>query len=243
MTSYPEPTPEAIDAETERLWPRYETFMKAQNREPDRSELRSWAIENLREQIILETEAKASGKSVNDFMKSIADGVPQPKVDEARALFKAHPGRFVAPERVHARHIVIHRNESDAAQANLRLLNLRGRILSGEISWEDAVKENSSCAGHDDLGFFPRGAMVQAFEDVAFALKEGELSDVVETEFGWHLIRVDAHLPEEPMLFDEVRDNLLAMMKEDRGRTALESFVDGRKAACGWASEGQGTQP
>lgn len=235
--NYPEPTEEAVTAETERLWPRYETFMKAQGKEPDRAELRSWAVENLREQIILETEAKIAGKSVNDLMKGIAESVPSPTAEEARELFKAHPERFVAPERVHARHIVIHRNESDAPQATLRLLNLRKRILGGETTWEEAVRENSSCAGNDDLGFFPRGAMVPAFEDAAFALDEGAVSDVVETEFGWHLIRVEAHLPEEPMLFDEVRENLLAMMKEERERSALEAFVDERKTACGWAAD------
>ncbi len=229
MRTYPEPVETAIAAEVQRLWQRYEMFMKAQGKTPDKEELRKWAIENLREQIILEEEAKAAGMTLDAFMKSIVDAVPAPTIEEARAHFKAHPERFIAPERVHARHIVIHNHEMDAAEATARLLNVRELILSEALTWEDAVKQFSACAQQDDLGIFPRGAMVPAFEEAAFALEEGTISDVVATEFGWHLIKVEAHLPEEPMLFDEVKEDLLNFMRAERERTALEAFVDERK--------------
>ncbi len=231
MTPYPPPTPEAIAAEADRLRPRYEAFMRANGEEPDPNQLNDWAAENLRERIILETDAKAAGKTVDALMRDIAATAPAPTLDEARALFKAHPERFVAPERVHARHIVIHRDAGLAApEAILALQNLRADILAGKTTWEDAVAARSACPGNDDLGFFPRGAMVQAFEDAAFAAPEGTITDVVETEFGWHLIQVLAHLPEEPMLFEEAKDALLAELRETRERAALEAYVDARKA-------------
>ena len=228
---YRQPTPEAVAAEADRLRPRYEAFMRANGEEPDPAQLRDWAAENLREQIILETDAKAAGKTVDALMKDIVAAVPPPTVEEARAVFKAHPERFVAPERVHARHIVIHREEvQNAAEAVTALLNLRSQILSGKTPWEEAAAAHSSCPGHDDLGFFPRGAMVQEFEDAAFAAEEGSVTDVVETPFGWHLIQVLAHLPEEPMLFEEAKDSLLASLREERERAALEDYVDSRKS-------------
>ncbi len=226
---YPEPVAAAIEAEVQRLLPRYEAFMKAQDKTPDKEELRAWAIENLREQIILEEEAKAAGKSLDAFMKSIVEAVPAPTVEEARAYYKAHPERFVAPERVHARHIVIHRTEATAAEATTRLLNVRELLKLQSLAWADAVKQFSSCPNGDDLGVFPRGAMVPTFEEAAFQLEEGAISDVVETEFGWHLIKCEAHLPEEQLLFDEVKQDLLAFMQTERERTALEAFVDARK--------------
>lgn len=228
---YSQPTPEAVAAEADRLRPRYEAFMRANGEEPDPAQLRDWAAENLRERIILETDAKAAGKTVDALMKDIVAAVPPPTVDDARAAFKAHPERFVAPERVHARHIVIHRDQAaDPAQAVTDLLNLRAQILAGKVTWEEAAAQRSSCPGNDDLGFFPRGAMVQEFEDAAFAAEEGTITDVVETPFGWHLIQVLAHLPEEPMLFEEAKDALLASLREERDRDALEAYVDARKA-------------
>ena len=109
------------------------------------------------------------------------------------------------------------------------LLNLRAKILAKELTWAEAAAQVSACA-QDDLGTFPRGAMVEAFEQAAFAAEEETITDVVETEFGWHLIYVIAHLPEEPMLFEEVKERLMASMREAREREALERFVDDRKA-------------
>ena len=226
---YPQPTPEAIDAEVARLTPRYEAFMKAEGETPDPAQLRDWAAENLREQIILEQEAKAAGKSVDALMRAITEAVPEVTVAEARAHFKAHPEQFIAPERVHARHIVLHRQTHEPAEAMTELLNLRAKLLAGELTWEEVAARHSAC-GQDDLGFFPRGAMVEAFEEAAFAAEEGTITDVVETEFGWHLIQVLSHLPEEPMLFEEVKEQLMASLREAREREALEHFVDARKA-------------
>ncbi len=225
------PTPAAIDAEVARLKPRYEAFMQAQGEPVDEAQLRDWARENLIEQAILKAEAKAAGKDVDALLKSIAEAQPKVTIDEARAEFKAHPERYVAPERVHARHLVIHRGTMDPAEAVRTLLNLRTQIQSGTCTWDEAVARHSACPHNADLGFFPRGVMEQAFEDAAFAAEEDSITDVVETPLGWHLIHVVAHLPEEPMLFEEAREPLLASLQEARTRTAIETFLDERRAA------------
>lgn len=227
---YATPTLEAIKAEAERLRSRYEVFVKAQGLEPDEQQLLEWAEENVLEQIILETEAKAVGKDVNALLQSLVEKVPEVTTEEVRAYYKAHPDQCIAPERVHAQHIVLHRHEiKDPSEAYSRLLNLRKEILSGQKTWEAAVREVSHCAQQSDLGFFPRGVMVEAFEEVAFKLEEGEISEVIETEFGWHLIHVISHLPEEQQLFEEVKERLKHMLTEERQRAALEHFVDERK--------------
>ncbi len=229
MGPYPAPSEHAIKKEIARLQARYDAFMKARGETADPEQLRAWAIENLREQSILETEAAQLGITVDALLKRIVDAVEPVTVNEAREFFKANPKRFIAPERVHAKHIVLHRQTTPQAEALTTLLNLRAKLIAKTISWEEAVQKYSSCAAQDDLGFFPRGAMEETFENAAFAAEEGSITDVIETPFGWHLIYVVAHLPEEPMLFEEAKEGILAHLNEDRQRTALEQYVDERK--------------
>ena len=86
---------------------------------------------------------------------------------------------------IRASHILV-KNEQDAVE----LLN---NIKAEKISFEDAARENSLCPSGQvggDLGFFGKGMMVKPFEDAAFSLEIGELSEPVQTQFGWHLIKL-----------------------------------------------------
>ena len=170
--SYPAPKPAAIDAEVARLKPRYEAFMQANGETPSDEQLRAWATENLQEQIILETDAAERKMSVEALLKAIAAEAPRVTVAEARQVYKANPDRFILPERVRARHIVIHREQRSASEAVATLLNLRSKLLAGAITWDEAVASASSCPNNSDLGFFQRGMMFESFEAAAFAAEE-----------------------------------------------------------------------
>ena len=93
---------------------------------------------------------------------------------------------------VRASHVLV-KTEDEAKK-------LREDIYAGKISFEDAARQISLCpSGHEggDLGFFKRGVMVKPFEDAAFAMKEiGEVSEPVETQFGWHLIQLTGMIDE-----------------------------------------------
>lgn len=85
---------------------------------------------------------------------------------------------------VKASHILVATEEEAKALYN--------EIKNGK-DFAEAAKEHSKCPSGQaggDLGFFPRGVMVKPFEDAAFSLKQGELSEPVQTQFGWHLILV-----------------------------------------------------
>ena len=86
---------------------------------------------------------------------------------------------------VKASHILVKTEE----EAN----ELRGKIVNGETSFEDAAAMHSLCpsgANGGDLGFFGRGQMVKPFEDACFSMEVAEVSNPIQTQFGWHLIQL-----------------------------------------------------
>lgn len=222
-------TEAAIKGEMDRLRGDYVRYVTEAGEKPSEEQLREWSIENLQEARILETAAAEEKLSVPELVEKIKKGVPEPTLDEVRELFQRL--KPVVPERVHARHIVLHRDQVMGAAATQTLLNVRARLVRGELMWEEAATEVSHCPNQTDLGFFGRGQMVEEFENVAFALPEMEISDVVETPFGWHLIQVLAHLPEEPALFEEVEGELRKSLRSEREEEAVQAFVDARCAA------------
>lgn len=144
-------------------------------------------------------------------------------LEMARTVYRAKPERFKQPEQVHARHILIQGDTPEArAQAEKLLADLKGGADFAQLAQEHSADKSNAPKG-GDLGFFGRGRMVPEFEEAAFALqKKGELSDVVKTQFGYHLIQLDERRPESIRPFDEVRD---AMVKEVRASVVDDARV------------------
>lgn len=144
----------------------------------------------------------------------------EPAADEVQRAYRENRERFVLPERVRARHILLRFAAGTTAQekeeareaARRRLLGLAGQLRQGanfaqlaERHSEDVTRKTGG-----DLGIFPRGKMVPAFERIAFSLSPGEVSEPVETEYGWHLIWVDERFPAEKM----PEEQALAMVRQ-----------------------------
>jgi peptidyl-prolyl cis-trans isomerase D len=135
--------------------------------------------------------------------------------NEARALYEANLGRYQVPERVHARHILLQvepgatpeREQEVRAAAESLLEELRAGADFAEVARRESQDPGSRDRG-GDLGFFERGKMVPAFDEVAFSLEPGQLSDVVRTEFGFHIIRVEEHQQAESRSFESVKEDL-----------------------------------
>ena len=162
-------------------------------------------------------------------MDEIAAGIKADD-EELRALFDAEPERFVTPEKREVSHILASVPSGASAdgveQVREGLAALKERIAVGE-SFEDLARERSddpgSAASGGALGSIERGIMDPAFEDAAFALAPGEVSDPVRSSFGWHLIKVmSVHQP-RGATFEEVRDQVLAQY---RSREAERIYVE-----------------
>ena len=132
----------------------------------------------------------------------------------AQTIYRAKPDRFKRPEQVQARHILIKSDTPEArAQAEKLLADLKGGADFAQLAKEHSADKSNALKG-GDLGFFGKGRMVPEFEEAAFALqKKGDLSEVVQTQFGYHLIQLEDRRPESIRPFEEVRDALLAEVR------------------------------
>jgi peptidyl-prolyl cis-trans isomerase C len=153
--------------------------------------------------------------------------------DEAvHEFYAGNPDKFIRPEAVGARHILI-KADAQAGQAERAKAKQRiGEILAEAKKGADFAglakkhSEDATAVTGGDLGYFPRGRMVKAFEDAAFALKPGEISEVVETVFGYHVIKLQSREPggvvPEAEAREQVREYLLAAKRAQAVKDALE---------------------
>lgn len=121
---------------------------------------------------------------------------------EAEAYFDAHPAQFQAGEQVKASHILVD-SEEDAKKA-------AEEIAAGK-AFSDAAREYSTCPSKEkggDLGYFGKGQMAPEFERAAFGAQAGETVGPVQTQFGYHLIRVEDKKQEEGVRFSDIKEQL-----------------------------------
>lgn len=144
---------------------------------------------------------------------------------ECKAFYEENRNMFQKPETVKAKHILV----EEEAKAN----ELMASIEAGEIAFEEAAKANSTCpssAQGGDLGEFGKGQMVPAFEEAAFAAEVGKAAGPVKTDFGYHIILVDAHNEGGVMTFDEVRDQIKNQLTQQKSTEAFQAKTAELKA-------------
>ena len=151
--------------------------------------------------------------------------------DEMQEFYNSHSELFKAPEMVRASHILIkvepNTSDVDKAKARERIVAIQERIKKGE-DFATVAKESSECpsaANGGDLDYFQRGLMVKPFEDVAFSLKPDTVSDIVETPFGYHLIKVTGKKDASTVPFDDVKAKLEDYMKQQKINEQLGQYV------------------
>jgi peptidyl-prolyl cis-trans isomerase D len=147
--------------------------------------------------------------------------------DAAKNYYDQNKARYGTEEQRRASHILIPTEGSDKAAARKKAEEILAKVKSVPNDFAKLARENSkdpgSAAQGGDLGFFGRGMMVKPFEETAFRLKEGDISDVVETDFGFHIIRVTEIKPAQAKPFAEVRGDI---ERELRNQQAQKSFTE-----------------
>jgi len=146
--------------------------------------------------------------------------VPEGEIAEYYELHKDE--RFTSPEEVHARHILVQvpdgATDAVKAAARTKAEDLLGKLKAGG-DFAALAKQHSddpgSAAKGGDLGFFPRGRMTPAFEAAAFSLEPGTLSELVETPFGFHIIKVEEHRQGGPKPLESVHDEVVKALRRE----------------------------
>jgi len=151
---------------------------------------------------------------------------------EVRRYYKKYTDNYVTPPEVKARHILLKlvpdAPENEQQEKREQLNKLLAEIKAGS-SFEELAKKHSedgTSADGGDLGWFKPGEMVPAFESAAFALEAGQVSEIVQSPFGLHLIKVEERKDEITKSLDEAREEITLILAESRAQKRLEEDLD-----------------
>lgn len=140
--------------------------------------------------------------------------------EEALKYYEENKEEFKEKDTVSAKHILVDTLESAIA--------INKEIVNGEITFEEAAIKYSSCPSKDqggDLGVFGRGMMVPEFEDAAFELNVGEVSEPVQTQFGYHLIKVEAKNEANSPNYEEIKPQIVGKLAQERQEKKYMSII------------------
>lgn len=182
-------------------------------------------------------EQYKTGLTRQKFMEAQWAGKVDVNDADAQAYYEGHPQEFEKPEQVHASHILIAAdpNNSDPNEAKVaaraKADGLLKEVKDG-ADFAELARAHSSCpskAQGGDLGTFGRGQMVPAFEKAAFALNPGEVSDVVETQFGYHIIKVTEHQDAQIVPLEEAKDDILQALSTQKKQEVVQEYLENLK--------------
>jgi peptidyl-prolyl cis-trans isomerase C len=149
--------------------------------------------------------------------RALADTVPTE--EEVRAYYEQHPEEFKVPHQVAASHILVESEELARS--------VKARLDAGE-SFNDLALELSTCPSKEvggALGLFERGKMVPEFEEVAFEMGLGEISEPVKTQFGYHIIQVDNIQPEGVEAYDKAKQKIATEIYNQKKQQAYDAYT------------------
>jgi peptidyl-prolyl cis-trans isomerase C len=153
--------------------------------------------------------------------------------DDLKGFYDQHQSQYSQQEQVRARHILIkvppETSAADEAKMKEKATKALARAKKGESFGKLAqeLSDDTSQANGGDLGLFKRGQMVAPFEEAAFALKVGQVSELVRTPFGYHIIKLEERHPEKPLSYDEAKEQVKKDLTQERGLARYQEYIAG----------------
>ena len=200
-----------------------------------------------------EAKVKQYGQSLDEVKEQIRKGLPYKMLiekeagdkvkvteEDAQKFYDENSKRYEIPEQVSARHILIRPDMTDPnadpneakAKARAKTEDLLKQI-NGGADFAELAKANSADPGSaikgGDLGFFSKGRMVPPFEKAAFELKAGEVSDVVETSYGFHIIKATGRKEAGVTLFDQVKEDIIRQLTQTKQTEFAKQYIESLK--------------
>ena len=152
--------------------------------------------------------------------------------DEIHGYYQSNPEQFKAPEQVHARHILVNvdpgADETTREDAKKKIEDILNQAKDGTDFAELAKTHSQAESGPKggDLGFFSRGQMVKPFEEAAFALNPGEISEVVQTTYGYHIIKVEEKKEAHILALKDMQEQIRQFLYSRKVQDAVRKRVD-----------------
>ena len=144
--------------------------------------------------------------------------------DDAKKFYDSNASMFTQPERIHARHILV-KPESEDVTAQI-ISELKAGVSFDVLARKYSIDPGSASRG-GDLGEFPKGVMVPEFEEAAFALKNpGDISQPVKSQFGWHIIKLEAKIPASAAPFEQVKPQIMQELQNQKTQELLKTHSD-----------------
>jgi parvulin-like peptidyl-prolyl isomerase len=173
-------------------------------------------------EIIIRTEQK---------LEKLLKNLPNPSNNAIRQYYDQHKEQFKTGEQIRIAHIVKyvdwHTDEKTAHAA----INRAYDDLNNGVAFEIVAEKYTDCAdGGGNLGLISKGQMVEEFEDVIFNLGAGQVSNVFRTRFGFHIAKVYERLPVAISAFEEAKDQITNILKEQMREAAVHEFIDSLKS-------------
>ncbi len=174
----------------------------------------------------------------NKFMESLWASKVEVTQDEAKKFYDENTQRFDIPEQIRASHILI-QPESNSTDPNEAKAKARAkaedllRQLKEGADFAELAKAYSICPSAPqggDLGFFPKGQATAEFDKAAFELQVGQMSEVVETEYGFHIIKVTDHKNASTTSFEQAREDIIKQLTQQKQLEFAGSYIDSLKA-------------
>jgi parvulin-like peptidyl-prolyl isomerase len=168
-----------------------------------------------------------------EALKNRRDVIRPVKVSEAemQAFYRNHPEYFQRRERVRVRQIMVAFDQkgdpTGRGEALLRIQQIQDKIKQGgnfAALALDYSEDNSRTRG-GDLGYLQRDQMLKAFADAAFSLKPGQVSDIVETHLGYHLIKMVDRIPASQMAYRNVRSKIERTLRRNKENRAADTYL------------------
>ncbi len=169
---------------------------------------------------------------VEALVNSVCEGLKPPTDDEVRAYYETNLELFMTPEKVRASHLIKSVQRSETREAAYReLCALRERALAGEDFDALAADHTDREDKQVDLGYFALEDLPAEFALCAFSMRDGEVSPVLMTQYGLHLIRITGREPARPRPFDEVAGEARTLMEQERRAARVGALVERLRAS------------
>jgi peptidyl-prolyl cis-trans isomerase C len=154
------------------------------------------------------------------YLDNMTKNLETPSEAEAKTFYEQNKAQYAVPESVHLHHILV-KTDKEAK-------DVLGRLKKGE-KFPDLASQVSICpskAKGGNLDWLPRGSLVKEIEDVAFTMKNGEITGPVQTKFGYHVLLLEDKKPAQESTFDQVKDYILEQLKFQKQQEQYEKLAD-----------------